>query len=651
MGRCETCNDPLSQNQNNKPANCVKCRVAKHRASKRKVASEELLTKLAEVVKEERAKPRPETKPKPSPILLPAPEGRTEKTRPSLVESPVFTHSAKATQYARDVVEGRVLACKWVKLACQRHLKDLVRAKSGWDFYFDEARANHACRFIEELPHTKGSWASKGELIRLEPWQCFIVCSIFGWMKSASRTRRFNRAMILTPRKNAKSTLAAAIGVYMFAADGEFGSIVHCGATTEAQAWEVFGPALDMVKRTPDLMEAYNIEPHPRLMIIPSNGSQFKPVIGKPGDGPSIHCGIVDEYHEHADATLYDTFNTGMGARTQPLELVVTTAGDNTEGPCRALQSTLEQVLEGTITQDEFFGIVYTIDVSDDWTTEEALRKANPNYDVSVYGWYLKNQQSVAVSDARKQGIFKTKHLDVWVGALHAYFNVEAWKNLADTSLDRNQFRGALCIAALDLSSKVDITARVVVFRKRLSDDKDHFYVFGTFYLPEQRAAKPEFQHYQGWVSEGWLQTTPGGSIDYQMIEDDTVKEMEALRVKELAYDEWGAKQLAQNVDKRTRAEVVEIPQRANFLSEPMKMLDALIMDGRVHHDGNPVLTWMMGNVKAKEDANENVLPRKESGRAEAKIDGAVALIMAMSRALVSKGTSSVYATRGLLQA
>jgi phage terminase large subunit-like protein len=422
----------------------------------------------------------------------------------------------------------------------------------------------------------------------------------------------------------------------MFAADGEFGSEVYSGATTEKQAWEVFRPAKQMVERTPDLKEAFGIDcgkpnSNAGVMSIPSNGSRFEPLIGKPGDGASPHCAIVDEYHEHDSDSLYDTMRTGMGARKQPLLLVITTAGDNLAGPCKALQLDVEKMLAGSVERDELFGCVWTIDAGTDWTSDEALRMANPNYDVSVFGEFLRSEQKNAIADARKQGIFKTKHLNLWVGSNSAFINIQRWNELADTTLRPEDFRGSPCTMATDLSSKKDMTARIIVFRKDI-DGKDHYYVFGRFYLPESRAKMPEFQHYQAWVINGHLRTTPGNVIDYETITQESIDDVERFRVKEVCFDPWNAEQYAQQVAAKTPAIAVEIPQQVRFLSEPMKQLDALITDGRLHHDGNPALTWMIGNLTAHEDAKGNVFPRKE--RDESKIDGAVALIMALSRSM-----------------
>ena len=489
-------------------------------------------------------------------------------------------------------------------------------------------------------------WAKKRETISLQPWQCFIISALFGWLKKESRFRRFNLAYVNVPRKNGKSIIAAGIGNYMFAADGEFGSEVYSGATTEKQAWEVFKPARLMVKNTPELAEAFGITVNAKSLIIEADGSKFEPVIGSPGDGASVHCGIVDEYHEHATDDLFDTLRTGMGARKQPLLLAITTAGDNLAGPCKQLQDECEKVLLGTVERDELFAIIYTIDAGDDWTSEAALWKANPNLGVSIEVDFLRTEQRNAVRDARKQGVTRTKYFNIWVGSNSAYFNHQDWLKAADESLTPEEFKGLPCIVGLDISSKKDFTARVLIFKKRI-DGKDHYYVFPRLYLPEARAMLPEFQHYQAWVKRGFIQTTPAGSIDYERIQSDTIEDVTRYKAAELCYDGWNAEQMAQAVAKATRATAVEIVQQARVLSDPMKQLDALISDGRIHHDGNPVMSWMMSNVVAHEDAKGNVMPRKE--RDEAKIDGAAALITGMVRALVSVGGGSVYESRGML--
>ena len=216
-----------------------------------------------------------------------------------------YPNVAKAEKYARDVVAGKIIACKWVILACQRHLDDKKASRSkDCPYKFDPAKAEKIAKFIQLLPHTKGKWAQDRLLITLEPWQLFSICIPFGWIHKKTKLRRYSRVIIFVPRKNGKSIIAAGIGLYMFVADGEFGAEVYSGATTEKQAWEVFRPAKQMVDRTPQMKDWYGIESNASNMNVSRDGSRFEPIIGTPGDGSSPSCALVDEYHEHKDSTL-----------------------------------------------------------------------------------------------------------------------------------------------------------------------------------------------------------------------------------------------------------------------------------------------------------------------------------------------------------
>lgn len=538
----------------------------------------------------------------------------------------------------RDVVAGRIIACKWVKLACQRHLDDLKRSRTAkFAYKYEPARAERACGFIEKLPHVKGKWADQRENLKLSPWQVFVVCSLFGWVHKRTGKYRFRIAYIEVPRKNAKSTLAAAIGLYKFCADSEYGAEVYSGATTEKQAWEVFRPAHQMVSRTPQLKAAFGISTPVKQLIIQSNGSRFEPVIGKPGDGASPSCAIVDEYHEHQTDDLWDTMITGMGARENPLQLGITTAGSDLAGPCYALNDECKKVLQGAIDNDQLFAIIYTIDEGDEWTSELALKKANPNYEVSVSAEFLRIQQRDAINSARKQNIFKTKHLDIWCNAAVGWMNMEDWGKCADPSLRIEQFIADPCIEAFDLASKIDIASRVKVFR-RVGDpadpSKDHFYVFARHYLNEVKIEQSKGSHYEGWVNAGKLVKTSGNITDYKQIGDEIVTDSTRFNVREVPLDMRDAGGIISFIQASPQwnqaIQFVEVPQTVAMLSPAMKEVEALVLSRRLHHDGDPVLAWMISNVIVKEDHNGNIFPRKQT--AENKIDGAVALFMCMNR-------------------
>ncbi len=559
--------------------------------------------------------------------------------------------AAIATGYARDVVEGRIPACKWTRLACQRHLNDLARqGAEGFPYVWNPELAEPApdgrpaknyrpvqrvCRFAELMPHIKGDWAARGERIELEVWQVFILASIFGWVHRDTGKRRFRVADLFVPRKNAKSTIAAVIGLYMLGLDGEFGAEVYSGATSEDQAHEVFRPARLMAAAVAEFRARYNIDVRASNIARVDNNSKFEPVIGKPGDGASPSCAIVDEYHEHKTPDLYDTMQTGMGARSQPLMLVITTAGSDISGPCYMHQVELQKVLEGTLENERRFGIIYSVDEDDAWDDPQALIKANPNLGVSVDAEFLQNQQREAINDPRKQNTFKTKHLNVWVGAASPWLNLAKLQKLGD-ALPMQDLHGLPCWPGLDLASKVDIASRILVFREdRAAGDETvaHWHVHGLHYVPEAAVAKEANAHYQAWVNAGHLIATGGNMIHLRRIEDELVADARHMQIVEIAMDAWGSREMAPSLQEQGYT-VVDVPMNTRHLSEPMKQIAALVEDGRLHHDGNPALVWMLSNVEVLLDRNDNIFPRKL--RPENKIDAAVALIVAMSRAMLA---------------
>jgi phage terminase large subunit-like protein len=547
-------------------------------------------------------------------------------------------HIEKANQYIQDVLSGKILACKWVRLACQRQVDDLARA--DWQYVFDEAKATRVCKFIEKFQHTKGEWASKRQNLILEPWQCFIITTLFGWVNAETGKRRFRKAMIVVPRKNGKSAISAPIGLYMLAADGEHGSEIYCGATSEKQAWEVFRPAKVMASANPAFTKHFGVQVNASNINVMKTGSRFEPLIGKPGDGSSPHMAILDEYHEHQTPDAHDTMLTGMGARSQPMMFIITTAGDNIAGPCYDEIVTNRRVLEKIVTGEDRFFIEYTIDADTDWKSPEALEMANPNIDVSVSREFLLTRQKEAIENARHQGVFLTKHCNVWVSSRSAYFNMEKWNACADSNLDLQDFEGRDCYLALDLASKVDISAKILLFPL----ESGKFAVFGTYYLPEGTVERTANPHYRGWVNVGQMIATPGDMIDMDRIEEDILDDCRRFNVREVVYDPFQATMLVSHLQNEG-VMCVEYRNTVQMMSDPTKNLDGLVMSVKIVHDGDPVLAWMMSNVVCRTDQKDNVMPNKE--RAENKIDGAIALIMGLGRAMTGEGsTESVYEER-----
>ncbi len=534
----------------------------------------------------------------------------------------------KAYIYANHVVKGHRLACKEETQACQRFLDDLNQ--DGFAYTLDIDKAEDACHFIEQLPHTKGKWAAQRKNLILEPWQCFIVVNLFGWVNHAG-FRRFRDAYLRIPRKNGKSLLAAAIGILLFTDKNDFGAEVYSGATSEKQAWEVFKPAKLMCERTPELCDVFGIAVNAKNLNILGDASKFEPMIGDPGDGSSVSCAIIDEWHEHDTANMVETMDTGMGAREQPLMLKITTSGSNHGGPCYLAELEYRKLLDGVYTDDRTFVLLFGIDEGDDWTSHDALIKANPNYDISVSGEFLQAQQQAAIRSAAKQNSFKRKHLNQWVGAHTAWLNMEHW-NRCSEALEIEDFHGETCVFSLDLASRIDITAFLQVFSRRIAD-KNHYYVFSRFYLPEETVLGDKSNNYESWVNAGLITATDGEEIDFNEIQADVVAEMDNYMVSEVVYDPWRATQLAQGLIAEG-ATAVEFRNTVGNMSPAMYELEAAITSGRLHVAENAVLDWMASNVISKVDAKDNIFPRKQ--RPENKIDGMVALIMAVGRLMHS---------------
>jgi phage terminase large subunit-like protein len=542
-----------------------------------------------------------------------------------------------AKQYCLDVISGKIPAGHYIKRACEKHISDLKRSDSGESrWFFDEQAASRPCKFIELMPHTKGKWARERKRLELEPWQAFFVASVFGWVDRLTGLRKHRQAVLFVPRKNGKSQLAAAIGLYMLTADGENGAEVYSGATTQKQAFEVFTPAKIMVQRTPALMEKYHLEPRAAAIIEGEFLGKFEPIIGNPGDGSSPHCALIDEYHEHDDDRQVETMMTGMGARDQPLLLVITTAGSNMAGPCYQMQIDCQGVLDGIRDDDRVFSLIYSIDKGDDWRDIKNVIKANPNYGVSVNAEYLEMQLASAISTPRKQSAFQTKHCNVWVGARDAFFNVQKWTELGDTSLKIEQFKGARAWVGLDLASKTDV-ACIAVY---VQPEQGKPVAFVRHYLPDETVMNND--NYMSWAVDNWIIQTPGAIIDQDRIKDDLLgyaKEdgtkvdgiLGLLDVQEIAVDPHMAVKITTEL-MDAGAPIAEMSQSMVNLSEPMKQLEADIISGGIRHNGCPVMRWMISNVTTRENYKGQVYPRKE--RDENKIDGVVALIMAIGRAI-----------------
>ena len=549
------------------------------------------------------------------------------------------SYIAIAKQYAQSVVSGAIPACRWVQLACQRQLNDLARFKGKDSPYRFNPKlsdrngrgfhpADNLCAFIERLPHVKGPLA--GEPISLEPWQVFILTTVFGWVTPDGK-RRFRRSYIEVPRGNAKSTLSSAVALYMLAADHEGGAEVYSLATTRDQARIVFGDAQTMARRSPGFRTRFSVNVGAHNMHVLASGSKFEALSaeGSTLDGLNIHFGCVDELHAHKTRTVYDVVETGTGKRDNSLLWVITTAGSNRAGICYEVRTFVSKLLDGVFEDDTQFGIIYGLDDGDDWTSENALIKANPNWGISVRPEILGPLQAKAMQLPSAVNNFKTKHLNEWVNADTAWMDMRAWDACADTSLDIDNFIGQPCWIGLDLASKTDVAALILIFAH--PEIADAYLTFGKYYLPEDTVHGAGNSQYSGWMRIDRLTVTPGNVIDFSWIEADLLDMASRFAIQAVAFDPFQATQLSTRMLGEGLPMIEVRPTVLNF-SEPMKILEALVLQKKLAHDGDPVLTWMASNVVAHLDVKDNIYPRKE--RPENKIDGIVALIMALSRAI-----------------
>ena len=545
-----------------------------------------------------------------------------------------MTYTEKAHKYARGVVSGEILAGKYVKQACQRQLDDLERWKGkSAPYRFDEAAADFVCGFIECLPHIKGEWARQGRTIDLEPWQCFILCTVFGW-KRADGTRRFRTAYTEVARKNAKSTLSSGVGLYMLVGDGEPGAEVYSGATTRDQARIVWDDARRMAQKTAAFRE-YGVRTHAHA-ITNDDGGSFKALSAeaKNLDGLNIHCAIIDELHAHRTREVWEVLETGTGARAQPLLWAITTAGSDRSGICYEQRGYVLKILNRAVEDETYFGIVYSLDDGDDWADERNWGKANPNLGVSAKLDDLQRKAKKALQQTAAQPGFLTKHLDQWVNADQAWMDMRKWDACGDPTLDIQDFRGEPCWLGVDLASKTDIAALTALFAR---DGKRQ--LFRWCWVPEETVEGSTNSQYPGWAIEGRLRQTDGATTDLDAIADQIRDLSKEFDLRSVAFDPWQALKTMQELQAEG-IPVVEYRNTIGNLSEPMKQFEADVLDGKIVHEGCPLVAWQVSNVVCHLDQKDNVMPRKE--RAENKIDWPVSAIYAYGMYLRDEATQEI---------
>lgn len=531
-------------------------------------------------------------------------------------------------QYGLDVLEGRIVASRYTRLAVERHYRDLREAGQR-DLVFRIDHAQHVIDAFSHFRQSKGEWG--GKPIELMGWQQFWLAVCFGWRRVDGR-RRFRTWYEEVARKNGKSTKLAGVGIYLFAMDKEPGAEVYTAATKLDQAKITHAEAEMMVRQSPGLRQLISIQNN--RMYIRGTSNKYVPLgaDAKTQDGLNVHGAIMDELHAHPTRDLWDVIETAVGARRNSLMYAITTAGFNIEGSiCLEQRDYLARILESTESDDSYGGVIYSLDTEDDWRDESKWIKANPNLGVSVSLDQLRDAARKAAAVPAALVNFLTKRLNIWTQQSQAWLSLDDW-DLGNAPIDESHLLGLYCYAGLDVSTTTDITALVYVFPPQAGSSE--WVALPRFFVPEENIARREKKDrvpYRLWVEQGWIIATPGNVVDQEVIRLQAIADADRFDIREMAYDEWNTAKLASELQDAGFT-MVKLPQNFQMLSAPSKHLESLVISGKHRHGGNPVLRWMAGNVVLLQDTNGNYRPNK--GKSRDKIDGIVAEIMALNRAL-----------------
>jgi phage terminase large subunit-like protein len=571
-------------------------------------------------------------------------------------------------QYAIEVDEGRILANKWVRLACRRHLQDLERGPSR-GLFFDPAAAADVIEFFETcLVFYEGEFDGKPFL--LEPFQKFIVGSLFGWKTEANGSRRFRTAYIEMAKGQGKSPVAAGVGLYGLVADGESGAEIYSAATTRDQAGILFRDAKAFAEGSPALMRRLSVDKG--NIAYPARNSFFRPVSSEHRglDGKRPHIALIDEVHEHPGPLVVNKMRAGTKNRRQALIFEITNAGYDRHSICYQHHEYSEKILEGVIDNDAWFAYMTGLDVCekcaaegksipaddcpdcDSWKDESKWIKANPGLDTIIPRKYLQEQVAEAVAMPSNENIVKRLNFCIWTESVTKWLSLEAWAACAG-AVDPEALRGRTCYGGLDLSSTLDLTAWVLVFPPDKIGGK--YSVLCRFFLPEdnmEKRVRKDKVPYDVWSRQGFITLTPGNIIDYAFILATIKKDTEDYDVAELAFDRWGSQKITTDLqdigfEVEGKKSLIQFGQGFASMAAPTKELEKMVMAGELAHGGNPVLAWMASNTVVRKDPAGNMKPDKE--KSTERIDGIVATIMAVSRAMLQNDTASVYESRGVL--
>jgi phage terminase large subunit-like protein len=560
------------------------------------------------------------------------------------------------TQYALDVVAGRIVAGRLVRKACERHLSDLATGHER-GLTFDRAAAEKAIGFFPLLRHYKGQWGPRsghpeGDPIILGGWQQFIVGSAFGW-KRHDGLRRFRNVYVEVAKKNGKTLMAAGIGLLLAFFDDEPGAEVYFGATKRDQAKIGWSDAVQMVRKNLGLRGRIKIGA--TALSRQAKAQKCQP-LGKDSDtdqGINVHGAIIDELHVHDDRDLIDNLETATSARTQPMIVKITTAGVKRESVWADERADAVAIIEGRATDDSTFAIIYTLDEGDDPFDEAVWPKANPNLGVSVMLETMREQAAKAQRSPAAMGAFLRFRMNIPTAVSTRAISIEEWDaNDAEPQIPD----GAGGYAGLDLASVNDLTALILLFRIENPEAKvehgcldrpdclHHWYdVICRFWCPEvgvQERSRRDGVPYEDWVRDGYLIATPGNVTDYSFVRNEVLALAETYVIGDIGFDRWNATHIVTEL-MADGATCTAIPQTHAGLGPAWRELEKIVLDHAMRHGGHPILRWMAGNVEVETDASGNQKPSKR--HSSERIDGMVALDMSLNRWLAHGDAPAVW--------
>jgi len=535
-------------------------------------------------------------------------------------------------------------------------LDDVLRLIPGYDPFatagdclFDEEQARFALDFFPEcLKHVKGALA--GKPFNLEPWERAIVANTFGW-KRPDGTRRYREVFIYLPRKNGKTTLAAGIVLLVLYTDGEPGAEVYSAAADRDQATLVFAQAEGMVVQEPELLSRAQIYKTGKSIVV--GGSSYKAISAEANTkhGYNTHLAVIDELHAQPNRDLVDVLVTSTGARRQPLIVYITTADFARESICNEKLDYARKVRDGIIEDPSFLPVIFEGLPTDDWTSPEVWARCNPNLGVTIPLDYLERECQRAKETPSYENTFKRLHLNIVTEQEVRWLQMEKWDACAGEQTCQQlveSLKGKACWGALDLSSTSDLTPFALVFKPEFEGDS--FKVLLWCWVPGEsmeRRSRRDKVPYPVWVRQGFIEETSGNVVDYARVRAKVNEVGKVYSIQEIAFDPWGATQLAQEFGEQDGIVMVEMRQGFRTFNEPSKALERFVLDRKLAHGGNPVLRWAASNAVVSTDAAGNIKPDKE--HSTEKIDPLVALIMALGRATLGEEAGSVYDKRGLL--